>query len=44
MDTQKTVEEKKPYDYTPVEKLGSIRQETATGEGTVIPDGFLISS
>ena len=33
MDTQKTTEEKKTYDYTPVEKLGSIRQETATGNG-----------
>ena len=45
MDTQNTVEEKKPYDYTPVEKLGSIRQETATGViGAGNPDGAFISS
>lgn len=31
MDTPKTTEEKKAYTYSPVQKLGSIRQETATG-------------
>ena len=39
METQNKAEEKKNYVYTPVEKLGSIRQETATGGGGKTPDG-----
>jgi hypothetical protein len=33
MDSSSTTEEKKAYTYSPVQKLGSIHRETATGAG-----------
>ena len=39
MDSSSTTEEKKAYTYSPVQKLGSIHRETATGPNGSGDDG-----